>query len=94
MSKLVILAYDIADDARRRSVARLCEQRMLRVQESVFEAWLTPHEVERLLAHVAREIEPRLDQVRLYSLDLRGLGRRRVIGQMPQAIPEPDYYLL
>lgn len=94
MSKLVVLAYDIADEKRRKRVARLCEQRMLRIQESVFEAWLTSYEVGQLLAAVATHIEPRLDQVRLYTLDLRDLGRRRVIGQMPQAAPDPDYYLL
>ncbi len=94
MSSLVVLAYDIADDKRRRHAARLCEQRMLRIQESVFEAWLTPAEHRRILASLQALIDPKADQIRTYALALRDLSRRRVLGQMPQAAPEPDYYLL
>ena len=77
MSRLTILAYDIADDARRRRVARVCEQRMLRVQDSVFDAWMTSAERARLLRAVHDVIEPTLDQVRLYALASRGHGRCR-----------------
>jgi len=94
MSSLVVLAYDIADDTRRRRAARLCEQRMLRVQESVFEAWLTPAELHRLLASLQEQIDPKADQIRTYTLALRDFARRRVLGQMPQAVPDPDYYLV
>lgn len=94
MSSLVVLAYDIADDKRRRRAARLCEQRMLRVQESVYEAWLTPAEVERILAELKNDIDPRADQIRVYTLALRDFARRRVLGQMPEAVPDPDYYIV
>lgn len=94
MSSLVVLAYDIADDTRRRRAARLCEQRMLRVQESVFEAWLTPAELGRILASLRDEIDPKADQIRTYNLALRDFARRRVLGQMPQAVPDPDYYIV
>jgi CRISPR-associated protein Cas2 len=94
MSSLVVLAYDIADDTRRRRAARLCEQRMLRVQESVFEAWLTPAELQRILHGLLREIDPAADQIRTYTLALRDLSRRRVLGQMPAAAPDPDYYIV
>jgi CRISPR-associated protein Cas2 len=94
MSSLVVLAYDIADDKRRRHAARICEQRMLRVQESVFEAWLTPAELLRILASLQEHIDPTADQVRTYTLALRDFARRRVLGQMPQAVPDLDYYLV
>ncbi|MEW6559353.1 MAG: CRISPR-associated endonuclease Cas2 [Pseudomonadota bacterium] len=94
MSSLVVLAYDITDDARRRRAARLCEQRMLRVQESVFEAWLTPAEHHRILHSLQHEIDPQADQIRTYTLALRDFSRRRVLGQMPQAVPDPDYYIV
>ena len=94
MSSLVILAYDIADDTRRRHAARLCEQRMLRVQDSVFEAWLTPAETRRLLAELRLLLDLHADQVRAYTLALRDLTRRCVLGPMPQALPDPGYYLV
>jgi CRISPR-associated protein Cas2 len=93
MSSLVVLAYDIADDRRRRRAARLCEQRMMRVQESVFEAWLTPAELQRLLDNLHAEIDPHADQIRAYTLNLRDFGRRQVLGAMPAAAPVQDYYL-
>ncbi len=94
MSSLVVLAYDIADDKRRRRAARICEQRMLRVQESVFEAWLTPAELRHILTSLQEQIDPEADQIRTYTLALRDFARRRVLGQMPQAVPDPDYYLV
>ncbi|OZB62244.1 MAG: CRISPR-associated endonuclease Cas2 [Thiomonas sp. 13-66-29] len=94
MSRLVVLAYDIADDKRRRAVARTCEQRMLRVQESVFEAWLTPHETQAIVQAVGRCIDPTVDQVRVYPLALRQLARRRVLGPMPAAQDTPDYLVV
>ena len=94
MSRLTVVAYDIADDTRRRHAARICEQRMLRVQESVFEAWLTTAERDRLMEALRQVIEPESDQIRLYPLALREQGRRAVIGTMPQALPTPDFYLI
>lgn len=93
MSSLIVLAYDIADDRRRRRAARMCEQSMLRIQESVFEAWLTPAELTRMLERLRAELDPALDQVRVYSLALRDFSRRRVIGQMPTAPLEQDYFI-
>ncbi len=94
MSRLTVLAYDIADDERRRHVARVCEQRMLRIQESVFEAWMTAVERARLLDALRDLIEPSHDQVRLYALALRETQRRTVLGVMPRAEPTPDYFLV
>ena len=44
-----ILAYDIPDDRRRAKVARLCESIADRVQGSVFEGYLAPRELEKIL---------------------------------------------
>ena len=94
MSRLTVVAYDIADDTRRRQAARICEQRMLRVPESVFEAWLTTAERDRLMEALRQVIELESDQIRLYPLALREGSRRTVVGAMPQALPTPDYYLI
>ncbi|HRI93047.1 MAG TPA: CRISPR-associated endonuclease Cas2, partial [Accumulibacter sp.] len=50
--RLWVIAYDIADDRRRRELARLLGRQAERVQESVFEGWLCGAEVYSLCADV------------------------------------------
>ncbi|MDT8898210.1 CRISPR-associated endonuclease Cas2 [Thermanaerothrix sp. 4228-RoL] len=79
-----VLAYDIADDRRRLKIARLMESLGERVQESVFEAYLTPRELERLLKRVERVLVVEEDSLRIYRLcggckgTIRTLGRARL----------------
>jgi len=94
MSRLTVLAYDIADDARRNHVAKVCEHHMLRVQESVFEAWLSAAELQRLIHALRPHLDPAADTVRIYPLALRDLARRKALGPHPQAQPLPDYILV
>lgn len=94
MSRLTVLAYDIADDDRRRQVAKICEHHMLRVQESVFEAWLSATELQRLIHALQPHLDPQADTVRLYPLALRDLARRQTLGPHPQAQPLPDFLLI
>ena len=78
-----LLAYDIPSDKRRQKLARLCEAVADRVQYSVFEAYLTPAELEKLLKKAGRVMEEREDSLRIYSLcaacrervQTRGQGR-------------------
>lgn len=63
-----ILAYDIANDRRRQKIARLCEAIGDRVQESVFEAYLTAAELEKLLKKTAKVMKPAEDSLRVYTL--------------------------
>lgn len=94
MSRLTVLAYDIADDDRRRQVAKVCEHHMLRVQESVFEAWLSAAELRRLLHALHPHLDPAADALRIYPLALRDLTRRQTLGPHPKAQPLPDYILV
>ncbi|WP_299029400.1 CRISPR-associated endonuclease Cas2 [uncultured Thermanaerothrix sp.] len=79
-----VLAYDIGDDRRRLKIARLMESLGERVQESVFEAYLTPRELERLLKRVERVLAVDEDSLRIYRLcaackaTVRTLGRARL----------------
>jgi CRISPR-associated protein Cas2 len=63
-----LLTYDIADNKRRQKIARLCEAVAERVQESVFEAYLTPDELSKLLKKTARRFKDEEDSLRVYLL--------------------------
>lgn len=89
---LTVFTYDIADDRRRRKVAKLLEERMVRVQESVFEARLTKAAsvalVERLAPHLTID-----DSLRVYAVAADGLGRCHQQGGAP-LMGDEDYWLL
>ena len=52
-----VIAYDIADDRRRTKLARLLLNLGERVQHSVFEAELSPREVEELLRRASKYVQ-------------------------------------
>ncbi len=91
--RLWVIAYDIADDRRRRELARLLGRQAERVQESVFEGWFGGAEVNALLAEVAALIEPGVDAVRAYPLAMRHPSRRAMLGEQPGAALPADYWI-
>lgn len=79
-----VVAYDIADDRRRAKIARYLEAMGGRVQGSVFEAYLTVGELEKLLRKVTKVMCEGEDSVRVYLLcgacreKVRAVGRGQV----------------
>jgi len=70
----ILLAYDVATatvegQRRLRRVAKVCEGFGVRVQKSVFELVLDPHELPLLLDRLQREIDAEEDNIRIYRLD-------------------------
>ena len=63
-----LLAYDIADDRRRAKIARLLESVAERVQNSVFEAYLKPADLEKLVAGTLKHLKKEEDSLRVYLL--------------------------
>ncbi|MGQ0680412.1 MAG: CRISPR-associated endonuclease Cas2 [Actinomycetota bacterium] len=69
-----LLAYDVSTSDQRgavrlRRVAKVCEGFGARVQKSVFELVLNPHEIPQLLHQLEHVIHPTLDSIRLYRID-------------------------
>jgi len=83
-----VLAYDITDDRRRAKIAKLMESLADRVQGSVFEAYLTPAELERLLAKAGKTLQPKEDGLRVYVLCSECRGKARTVG-VGQVTPPP-----
>lgn len=63
-----ILAYDMADDRRRAKLARLMESMGVRVQGSVFEAYLTAEELQTILKKSKKFFKEKEDSLRIYTL--------------------------
>jgi CRISPR-associated protein Cas2 len=79
-----VLAYDVVEDRRRLKVARYLEAMGERVQDSVFEAYLTERELDKLIGKVRKVLKPDEDSLRVYYLcgacreKVRTAGRGRV----------------
>lgn len=88
---VMVFCYDVSDSRARRRVAGVLEDRAVRVQESVFEARLTPRGAHALFRAAARELGEG-DSLRLYAVTAAGMRSSRVSGGAP--LPEDhDFYL-
>lgn len=64
---LAVVAYDVADDREREKLSRCLEDYMTRVQDSLFEAWMTKSEAQRVF-QLAAAIAGNDASVRLYMV--------------------------
>jgi CRISPR-associated protein Cas2 len=64
----ILVAYDIADDKRRRKVAKLMEDYGARVQLSAFECNLRPGRIVEMIRQASDLIKPRYDKIQVYFL--------------------------
>lgn len=68
MSNLYVIAYDVSHRRRLYRVAKALEGWGVRVQESVFECWLTQAELTEIKRTLRRLIHPQQDRIRYYPL--------------------------
>jgi CRISPR-associated endonuclease Cas2 len=84
---LILIAYDISDAKDRTRVAALLEGEMVRVQESLFEGWMT-RAVARRLADEAALLIDEGDSLRLYIIPRGGVGAARAWGFPPAPLTD------
>lgn len=89
---LMVFSYDISDDRRRRKVAKMLEESMIRVQKSVFESRLGAATTDRLARQIEGELGPG-DSLRVYAIGGNGMRRCRALGGAPLA-EDTDFWLL
>jgi CRISPR-associated protein Cas2 len=63
---MVLVVYDIPDDKRRLKLANFLEGRGRRVQESVFECFLSLEQMPGLFDRIEKLVKKSEDNVRLY----------------------------
>ena len=88
-----LLAYDIANDRRRQKIARLCEAMAERVQESVFEAYLSQAELDKLLKKIGRVLKKEEDSLRIYLLCASCRSKVRLFG-VGKVTPAPGVVII
>lgn len=66
--KFYVLAYDISNDKRRNKIAKLCESTADRIQGSVFEAYLSQSELDKLVKKARKIMLEKEDSLRIYML--------------------------
>ncbi|MCD6404573.1 MAG: CRISPR-associated endonuclease Cas2 [Planctomycetes bacterium] len=90
---LVLVAYDVNTTEARgrkrlRHIAKLCENKGQRVQNSVFECLLDPASWAALRAGLISEIDPDKNSLRFYFLGKNWKRRVEHIGAKPSYDPE------
>jgi CRISPR-associated protein Cas2 len=89
---LVLVVYDIADDRRRQKLATFLEGYGRRVQESVFECFLSLEEMKGLHEKVRTRVKPE-DNVRFYWVPREAVSRALTLGSS-QPEPPPEVYII
>jgi CRISPR-associated protein Cas2 len=84
---LILIAYDISDNKDRTRVSDLLEAEMVRVQESLFEGWMTRRGAQRLADEAALLIDEG-DSLRLYVVPRGGVGAAKAWGFPPAPLTD------
>lgn len=90
---LVLVVYDIADDKRRTQLATFLESYGRRVQESVFECFLSLAEMQSLHQQIEKRVLANEDNVRLYWVPVDALPRTLTIGSGQPEQPPKAYII-
>lgn len=77
---LYLLAYDIADPHRLARIAKAMEAIGERVQDSVFEAYLSQAELEKLLNKVGKLMDFQKDSLRIYFVCASCRAKVQILG--------------
>ncbi|MHB1166844.1 MAG: CRISPR-associated endonuclease Cas2 [Candidatus Nanopelagicales bacterium] len=87
----IVLCYDVVRAGTRRRVAEFLEERLVRVQQSVFEGRLPLRRAHKLFDAAASILDDG-DSLRLYVMTKDGIEKSRVHGGAP--LPEDGSFIL
>ncbi len=79
--KFYIIAYDIVEDRRRVRVMKLLKGYGFHAQKSVFECYLSPQQLQRLIKRLRKEINEEMDNIRIYGLTIEQVEQVTVLGR-------------
>lgn len=90
---MVLVTYDVSTDnpegqKRLRRVAKVCESRGQRVQNSVFECLVDPGQWVHMKAELEKEVDLKKDSLRFYFLGANWKRRVEHLGAKPAYDPE------
>ncbi|SFV51927.1 CRISPR-associated protein Cas2 [hydrothermal vent metagenome] len=90
-----IVAYDIANDKRRKKLSDLLEGYGIRVNYSVFEIELNQTKKERLLFEIERQklIHPKHDSLRFYHLCQNCVAKSFELADKPEPFESEEMFI-
>jgi len=92
--RLVLIAYDVSDDRRRRKVVKTAIWFGARVQKSVFAAWVDERAEAEMQQLLQRAIDPQEDALLLVRCCPRCERGSRTAGTMPQLQAPPRWFVV
>ncbi len=91
--KFYLLVYDIANDKRRLKISKACEAVAERVQYSVFEAYLTGVELQKLVKSTGKIMVKEEDSLRVYPICEACKSKVKTFGS-GKLTPEPGLVIV
>jgi CRISPR-associated protein Cas2 len=90
---MLLVVYDIADNHRRLQLSNFLEGHGRRVQESVFECFVTLEQMPGLFNKAKKLVIESEDNLRFYWIPSNAVPRVCSIGSPPPE-PPPNYYII
>lgn len=88
MKQLTVIAYDSPNNKRRKRIADLLSRNGVRMNYSVFECFLPPLKLNKLIAEIEEIIKLKEDSILIYPLSKNGFINRRYLGNTPDSLPQ------
>ncbi len=89
----IVVVYDIVDDKTRRIVGEVLEGFGKRVNRSVFECHVeNTSQRKKLEKRLARELDPKVDSLRIYTVCTNCMQKSTVLGKEPDAFDKDAVY--
>jgi CRISPR-associated protein Cas2 len=90
---MLLVVYDIVDNHRRLKLSNFLEGHGRRVQESVFECFVTLEQMPGLFDKAHKLVVESEDNLRFYWIPSDAVPRTMAIGSPPPE-PPPNYYII
>ena len=94
MYETYLIAYDIRHPVRLRKLAKIVQDYGLRMQKSVFEAEMTPSELQSMKKRMQGVIEPKEDGIKIFRLCQSCEAKRTGAGLGKPALPDAAWHIL
>ncbi len=88
-----VISFDISNDRTRYKAAKILLEYGYRVQESVFEGFLSKESIAEIQSKLSNLINPQTDSVRIYPLCLDCEKKVEIIGN-GKKVEETDYIII
>lgn len=79
----IILVYDV-NSKRVNKVMKICRKYLIRVQNSVFEGYITEAKLNRLKKEIYDNINPKQDSICIYKLESLRFIKKEELGSIKQ----------